>query len=242
MRKILIWGYCNLMLLLYPFKKKINILRDEEMVDYIKNNNLSIIRLGDGEFGLLKLKKDIHYQEYNENLFKEMEELYYNYSINSKYLLSIPYFLLNSVIWFKKMPYGFTACFSRYRLFFMKHYNKHLVYGDAFLFRRGNKKVYEKLWDKEEQIILIHNDVKWAKQLEKEYNIKVNFISIPARNSYDVIDEVEKNIKIVNKDKKNKILISAGPMAKVLAYRLSKIGYIVYDTGHCFDDPLSDKE
>lgn len=33
-------------------------------------------------------------------------------------------------------------------------------------------------------------------------------------------------------------LISAGPMAKVLVYRLASNGYFALDCGHIWDDPL----
>lgn len=225
-------------LYLSPFKTKIKIIKDDEMVDYVKKNNLSIIRYGDGEFRIIESKKGIHYQDFNQKLCDEMEELFYNYSNDSKYLLSVPYFFNESIKWYKKMPYSFTSCFAKCRLFFRKKYNKNMIYGDAFLFKKGNKKIYEELWKNERNLILIHNDIKWAKSLEKEYNIKVDFIEIPKRNAYDEIDNIQNKIKKLNKDKKTKVLISAGPMSKALIYRLAKEGYIIYDTGHCFDEPL----
>ena len=238
MKKVVVWIYCNMKLLISPFKKSINTLSDDEMIDYVKNNCLSIIRYGDGEFRIIETKKGIHYQDFNEKLFSEMEDLFYNYSNNSKYLLSIPCFFKENMFWFKKMPYSFTSCFAKCRLFFRKRYNANLIYGDAFLFKKGNKKVYEKLWKDEKKIILIHNDIKWAKGFEQEYKIDVEFVKVPSKNSYDVIDEIENKIEGINKDKRIKILISAGPMAKALCYRLSNKGFIIYDTGHCFDEPL----
>lgn len=238
MKKIIIKIYCNLKLLLSPFKTNIKIIKDDEMIDYVIKNNLSIIRYGDGEFRIIESKKGIHYQDFNQKLCDEMEELFYKYSIESKYLLSVPYFFNENIDWYKKMPYSFTSCFAKCRMFFRKKYNKNMIYGDAFLFKKGNKKIYEKLWKNEKKLILIHNDIKWAKSLEKEYNIKVDFIEIPKKNSYDKIDNIEKRIKEINENKKTKILISGGPMSKALIYRLSKEEYIIYDTGHCFDEPL----
>ena len=238
MKKIIIKIYCNMKLYLSPFKTKIKIIKDDEMVDYVIKNNLSIIRYGDGEFRIIESKKGIHYQDFNQKLCNEMEELFYNYSDDSKYLLSVPYFFNENIKWYKKMPYSFTSCFAKCRLFFRKKYNKNMIYGDAFLFKKGNKKIYEKLWKNERNLILIHNDIKWAKSWEKEYNIKVDFIEIPKENSYDEIDNIEKRIKEINKNKKTKVLISAGPMSKALIYRLAKECYIIYDTGHCFDEPL----
>ena len=238
MKKIIIWGYCNLKLLLSPFKMKINTLSDNDMIDYVTKNNLSIIRYGDGEFRIIETRKGIHYQDFNEELCNEMEEVFYNYSKDSKYFLSIPCFFKENIFWFKKMPYSFTTCFAKCRLFFRNKHDNDLIYGDAFLFKKNNKKIYEKLWKDEKKIILIHNDIKWAKSLEQEYGIKVEFIKIPSKNSYDVIDKIETKIEKINKNKKTKILRSAGPMAKALCYRLCNKDFIIYDTGHCFDEPL----
>ena len=69
----------------------------------------------------------------------------------------------------------------------------------------------------------------------------VEFIEVPSENSYDKIDSIyDKIIQKLNSSKMEyTILISAGPMAKVLVYRLAKVGIVSYDTGHCFDEPLN---
>ena len=187
---------------------------------------------------LIETKKGIHYQDFNDNLCNEMDKLFKEYSKESKYILCVPYFFNEDIIWYKKMPYSFTTCFAKCRKFFRKKYNRDAIYGDAFLFKKDNKKVYENLWKNEKEIILIHNNIKWAKSLEDEYGLKVDFIKIPGKNSYDVIDDIEQKVYEVNTEKTKKILVSAGPMGKALAYRLSNKGFTVYDTGHCFDEPL----
>jgi len=234
--KILIRTYCNIKLFLSPFKSKIKIIKNDEMINYVIKNKLSIIRYGDGEFRIMNHRKWIHYQCFNQKLCKEMNELFYNYSCKSKYLLSVPYFFNEDIKWYKNMPYSFTACFAECRLFFRKKHIKNMVYGGAFLFRKWNMNIYEKLWENEKELILIHNDIKRAQALECKYKIKVKFIEIPKKNAYNEIDNIEKKIEELNKDN-SKILISAGPMAKALIYRLSE-KYTIYDTGHCFDEPL----
>lgn len=235
--RIIVRTYCNLKLFLSPFKSEIKIIKDDEMIEYVIKNNLSIIRYWDWEFRIMNQKKGIHYQCFDQDLCNEMRELFYNYSNKSKYLLSVPYCFNEDIKWYLKMPYGFTACFAGCRLFFRRKCNKNMVYGDAFLFKRGNKSIYEKLWLNEKEIILIHNDIKRAKVLWREYKIKVKFIKIPKKNAYNEIDNIEKKIKELNWNKRTKILISAWPMAKALIYRLQN-EYTIYDTWHCFDEPL----
>lgn len=47
-----------------------NILSSEETVDEILKNKKSLIRLGDGEFGIFR-GKSIHYQKYSKELMDE---------------------------------------------------------------------------------------------------------------------------------------------------------------------------
>lgn len=69
------------------------------------------------------------------------------------------------------------------------------------------------------------------------------YVEVPNRDSYKVIDKIEEEIISIYDDnqlQKNDtaILISAGPMAKVLVYRLASNGYFALDCGHIWDDPL----
>lgn len=228
--------YCLFLNLLVPFKKKnVKIYCDEQLVDYILKNNKSLVRFGDGEFRIIDKKKGIHYQDYNDKLHKELSDIYFNYDKNSHYILSIPYILNQNVFEFRKNKWEIIDAHSRSRLFFLRTCRRTNIYGDAFLFSLLNESTYSKLWSQEKEVLLIHNDIKFAQIFEKKYGISVKFIGIPSKNAYNVIDDIYNKIYSLNKDKKLKILISAGPMAKPLVNRLANNGFIAYDTGHCFD-------
>ena len=228
---------CWLSLAFSPSEKDLSILSGDETINYVLKNNLSLIRFGDGEFRMMYFGFKIHDQKSDKNLRRELKTIFRGYSKTSKYLLSIPKYYEEDKKWFDSKPYVYTAVNAPWRLLFRMHRKKDMIYGDSYLFGNNEKSAYDSLWKNEKEIILVHNNEKWAKSLEKEYKLKVDFVKIPERNAYDKIDEIEAEIREKNKDSKKKVLISAGPTAKALVYRLSK-EMTLYDTGHCFDRPL----
>lgn len=210
-------------------------------------NKKSIIRLGDGEFRILLNKKGIEYQEYNDSLRNEISQIIKQYSKDSKYLLALPSSMFTkSILWYLKNDNIYVDCFGFYRFYFRYFMKNNVIYGDAFCFSKGNENEYKKLWENCDRILFVHNNKKYAIEFESKYAIKVDFIEIPQKNSYSKIDSIIKEIK--NKLKKMKpntmykILISAGPTAKPIIYRLSKENIIAYDMGHCWDSPLKNPE
>lgn len=245
MKNFFIRMICYFSVISMPFKSRVKFLYDENMVQYILKNQLSLIRLGDGEYNLLLKKSGIKYQKYNKELHKEMQQFMKEYKTkeNQKYLIAVPYLpFSNGIKWYIKNDKKFLMCFGIYRFYFRITANKNKMYGDAMLFREGNKKTYEQLWkNNSDFIIFVHNNEKYAKKFYNEYKIHTYFVKVPNQDSYDKIDEIEKEIveKVEElKNKKVRVLISAGPMAKVLVYRLSRNKIIAYDCGHCWDEPL----
>ena len=240
MKKILIFIRAYFFLLVSPFKSKKTILNSVDTVKFVKKNKKSIIRYGDGEFRIMLTSKNIDYQKASAKLSNDLIKIVDSYNNDSNYLLCLPPFLKENIIWYFLKQSKYTLCFSIWRLFFKKKMKK-MIYGDAFLFKNGNLNVYESLWKDSKNIILVHNNVKWANALKSRYKCNVEFIEVPSENSYDKIDSIyDKIIQKLNSSKMEyTILISAGPMAKVLVYRLAKVGIVSYDTGHCFDEPLN---
>lgn len=225
------------------------ILSSEETVKCVLNQNKSIIRLGDGEFNILK-GKDISYQKYSISLEKDIKKILKEYFKNSKeckYLLCVPKFFMNSngIKLIKKRVY--VSSWSYSRKIFQKEFPQDIVYGDAFLFAKQNKKNYEEIWKmaNKSKCIFIHNNEKYAKDFEKRYKIPTSFIKIEAKNAYEEIEKIRKEIiqKIegINKDD-IMVIISAGPAGKVLVYDLANEGILAIDAGHCWDDPLIDEK
>ena len=236
---------CYIRILLTPFKSKAKVLNRENTPSYIVNNNLSFIRLGDGEFRIMLKKKSIPYQKYSNELRKDLLNILKEYKKqkNNKFLLAVPYEpFARNFIWCIKNDIKYLEHFGLYRLYFRWFMNNKKVYGCALTFEKDNKKNYEKLWKNNQEVIFVHNNEKWAKMFENKYNIKTHFIKIPEKNAYEEINKIEEEIKeklkYIDKNIKYSILISAGPCAKVLVYRLLKSNIIAYDIGHCWDEPL----
>lgn len=228
---------------------KAEILSPEETVDIVLKQNKSIIRLGDGEFNILN-GKDILYQKYSISLEKAIRNILKEYFIKSKdckYIVCVPKFFMscNGIKLIKKRVY--ISSWSYSRKVFQREFPQDIVYGDAFLFAKQNKKTYEKLWKKADKnkCIFIHNNEKYARDFEKNYEIPTSFIKINEKNAYEEIERIEKETiqKIEETNEKDVIvIISAGPAGKVLVYDLTNKGILAIDAGHCWDDPLIDEK
>jgi len=224
--------------------KKAHILSINETCIMAKEYRKSIIRLGDGEFNLLN-NRDIHYQKFSEdlkNILKIIIDEYISNPDNANYLLCMPgeFFNCNGLKLLKRRVYISSWAFSRY--FFKKNYDKDIIYGNSFLFASGNKKIYEQIWleNKIDKVVFVHNKIEYAKEFEEEYGIKTEYVLVPPKNAYEVKEDILKNIKtLINNKEKILVLISAGPCAKYLVYKLALEKVWAIDTGHCWDNPLN---
>ena len=82
-----------------------------------------------------------------------------------------------------------------------------------------------------------------ANLFSKEYNIKkVDYIDIPPMNAYQNIKSIISRIKGIQGYNSEDciILVSAGPAGKIISYNLTLCDCFVIDTGHCWDDPLTE--
>lgn len=225
-----------------------NILCAEDTADFIMSGK-SLIRFGDGEIGIYR-GKSIHYQPYSSELnqaFIKIKETYEKMGDECPYLLALPrkYMKCNGLELCKKRV--LVASWAEARLFFKNSFDLSCLYGDAFLFEKKNKEIYNKIWleVQDREIIFVHNNSIYAREFEATYGLTVTFIECPSKDAFAKIDEIENKIQSVisniikARDKTIiQIVISAGPAGKVLAYRLSLNGYQCIDAGHCWDDPL----
>lgn len=222
-------------------------LSAEETMNQITKRR-SLIRFGDGEFGIYR-QKDIHYQKWSPELqiaFEVIKNEYETNYENCPYLLAVPkrFLSINGFQLMKKRVYVSSWAESRYD--FKKNFRKDIPYGDSFLFERNNRNIYSEIWENEtcpENIIFIHNSKKYAEYFEKTYSKKVTFIQCPSKDAFEKLDELEALVRNMFEEKHwipedAMLTISAGPAGKVLTYRMSKLGYWCIDAGHCWDEPL----
>lgn len=245
--RIKIWISVLYSLSMTFFGVKSNVLDAEDTVQKILEGK-SLIRFGDGEFGIYR-GKNIHYQQYSNDLkekFEEIKETFESEDDTCPYLLAVPKKFIQCA--------GISLCKKRVlvsswaeaRFYFKKNFDLTKTYGDAFLFERKNVSVYEKIWNAEndrKKIIFIHNSEVYAEQFQKKYNRKVWFVQCPSRNAFEKIEElrnaINSLIELHNLGKDEvQIVVSAGPAGKVLVYEFSEKGYQSIDAGHCWDEPL----
>lgn len=246
-RRILIWLRVLRAYILTFSGVKCKILDAEQTVNEILSGK-SLIRFGDGEFGIYS-GRDIHYQPYSNELRKEFDAIKQDFEIdgvNCRYILAVPkkYMQCSGLELGNKRV--LVSSWSDSRLFFKKNFNRELIYGDSFLFEKRNKHIYSKLWTQSEdkrKILFIHNNPEYAESFGKAYNRDVIFYQCPSYDSFRFIDTMLSDIilKIAGHQLNREdvqIVISAGPAGKVLVFHLSKAGYQCIDAGHCWDDPL----
>ena len=223
------------------------ILTSEETVELLINGR-SLIRFGDGEFGIYR-KKNIHYQKWSPELqtaFKEIKNEYEADHEHCPYLLAVPkkFMTVNGFKLMKKRVY--VSSWAESRCDFKKTFRHDIPYGDSFLFDKNYKPVYSRIWESEacpENVIFIHNTQEYAVYFGNTYNKKVTFIQCPPRDAFEELTCLESRVMATMNEnhwlpKDVMLTISAGPAGKVLAYRLSKRGYWCIDAGHCWDNPL----
>lgn len=212
----------------------------KETVELAIKKKKSIIRLGDGEFNVIA-GKGVSYQQKNEKLREDICSLIEEYinSEDSKFILCMPgEFLYPNGI---KLKYKQVVSWAFSRYYFKKNYDTSVIYGDAFLFAKGNEQIYSLLWrgNHVKHIVFAHNNKSYGEKFKKVYKKNTTFIQVPSRDAYDAIDDIEMRIvDSVTAPKDSLILLSIGPCAKVLVKRLADRGYWAIDTGHCWDEPL----
>lgn len=244
-KRVQIWGRVLCSLWKTFGGVKCHVLSAEETVNEIIRGK-SIIRFGDGEFGIYQ-GKDIHYQDWIPELkdeFIQIKKTYEQRKQECPYLLAVPnkFMQVNSMTLLKKRVWA--SSWAEARLFFKQNFDTQLVYGDAFVFEKKNRSIYEKIWGETifSNVIFIHNNEKYAKDFAKKYNKKVTYVKCPSRNAFQelksIVTECENKLLMYEAEKKVQFIISAGPAGKVLAYYFSNKGYQCIDTGHCWDEPL----
>ena len=225
--------------------KRATLLTAEQTAQKALKEGKSLIRLGDGELNALE-GIDVHYQTASTALQAEMKALIEEYLKKGEacgYLLCMPneYLACNGLKLAKKRLW--LASWARFRYYFKKHFDIPVIYGDAFLFAKEYEPIYRALWLEKDGIIFVHNSEQYAKVFNEKYGKEVHFIPVAAQNCYEEIETIvaaiERQIDAVENKQNAVVLISAGPCAKAIVYRLKDRGVQLIDTGHCWDDPLA---
>ncbi len=234
-KSLAMWFYA------YHCNDKAVILTAADTVNYVVKHRCSLIRFGDGEFYLMG-GSSIHYQEFSEAIKNDLALILKSDSeVCSNILICMPkfYFECSGLELLKKRVLFRSWVKPRYM--FKKHYDEKRIYGDAFLFAEKNNEVYKLIWEGTDvkTVLFVHNNPLYASFFKEKYGKEIHFIRVPSNNAYACVDDIYNNIvKFIESNKVDIVLISAGPCAKVLVFRLAKRGVWAIDTGHCWDDPI----
>ena len=222
---------------------KKNILRypklytPEETLDKIISENLSFSRIGDGEFNLC-IKEGNVFNKYDEKLAQMLINITQTGSTN-KCLICLnnyePKTLHRLKMWFV-----YHGVLYLDRIFNAIHFKKD-GYGDAyFLFYTvldGNVQNIKRIntfWENK-KVIFVCNDTSLV--ISDKLNIFKNtiqkeFVYVPSHNAFSLYKDILQKITQFPKD--YVIYLECGPLASVLAYELSAIGYRALDMGNFY--------
>ena len=211
----------------------------DQTLDYIIENQSSIIRFGDGEMDLM-LGKSIPYQVYDENLASQLKEII-SLQSDEKLVIGLPNVFADRS--------NFTPAAEAFWKGHLEHHLKDYVelaradwYGTTFVSRPYIDYVdksqsfsqFEKLkqiWKNED--ILIVEGVTSRSGVGNDLFDGANSIKriiCPSHNAYSRIEEIQE--AVLQYAENRLILCMLGPTAKILSYNLFKKGYRVLDIGH----------
>lgn len=211
----------------------------DESLDFILNNECSVIRFGDGEFILIK-GNWIVYQKRDPKLAAELENIL-RLESSSNLLICIP-----------AMFDGLSNYTASSQNYWRNHLDVHRLYyenictaseyGNAFIFRpymdwqdkSQSAKWFAKLqqlWQDKDLLIVEGETSRSGVGNDLFDNARsIQRIICPATDAYSQIDLIEQTIEKYSENKL--ILLMLGPTAKALVYRLSQKGIRAIDLGH----------
>ncbi|MBU6370954.1 MAG: DUF1792 domain-containing protein [Patescibacteria group bacterium] len=196
---------------------------DAEFAELLRQGK-SIIRLGDGEIGLLHYLP-IHYQKWSPAIRNDFLTIIRSYDKNSPYMLLIPLFVNYSNAELKRI--GKRGVWLPLKVSYEMLFNKGAKYFDAHAFYKDGG--FEKLILPSfgtKKIIVVTNEKTIASLRTSSFNVRVrDYVAAPAENAYEAGGHIEESIMdIIRKSgvpaSEFVVLFSAG-LAKTIIPRLA---------------------
>ncbi|PIT93333.1 MAG: hypothetical protein COU06_00445 [Candidatus Harrisonbacteria bacterium CG10_big_fil_rev_8_21_14_0_10_38_8] len=268
MRQLIIWNnrfrkFLDNPVAIIPFFKKrfyYNLIADnyidkykdtkflsyEQTINEILCNNKSIVRFGDDVFDFL-LGIGLYFnnwkQVYKKDLANKLESVL---ALNNKRLLICfnPEFILKSKKEFIREGIGNEYQYwINSKIFLAKYINKNQIYGRALAFQEKYNKNFPysrvKEYLKTKNLVIVTSKI--CRFNNKNFGETTQYIEGPTSNAWSRYNEIKEqifhSIKKLPKEK-TLILISLGPVSKILILDLTERGYTAWDTGQFFDISL----
>tara|TARA_B100000035_G_scaffold315275_1_gene334900 strand:+ start:3157 stop:4905 length:1749 start_codon:yes stop_codon:yes gene_type:complete len=235
---------------------RFNVMLEDETLDYVIKNNLSVSRMGDGElleiifFGN-DIKHPVSKQKFSEKLREKMISVLKNKN-NNLLLCIVPYFSKeqikrasvrsqSSINIFQTMNQAWYEIMSQ-NLWLQKS-----VYGSTW-FNRCNSKLedsslyfskFKKLYKNKNVILVTGSNVKDIEKFEMFEQAKsITKVDIPQFDAFSEYDKIINECKSKSKQfKKEDVVfhISAGATGTILSSELTNEGYQSLDLGSIFN-------
>ncbi len=228
-----------------PLYKKLNFLSPEETFNYIIDNDSSIVRLGDGEFGLMR-GASVYFNDWRQKFNKDLQRglLEILSSKSSNMIICLPGdHLTKTREELEKIGKGDEFKYwINSKVLLHKYVQKDRVYGSSFAFYPViNTGIdYRKL----KEYFLKKNVIIITSSLERFKDISLgkstHLIEAPKSDGWDKIAEIRTTFhELIKKNnyppKEVLVMVSMGPAAKVFVYELAEEGYTAWDAGQFFD-------
>ena len=218
---------------------QIKVLDNDASLDFIKKNNCSVARFGDGEVDIIN-GKSIPYQVYDSNLAEDLRHILERQS-DQEFLVCLPDVFEHVERYNSSAQLFWNSHFEQYESFYQTELMSDW-YGSTFLSRpyidlvdKSQAKSYfdklKQLWENKDVLIVEGTTSRSGVGNDLFDNAKsIKRIIGPSKNAYSKAKELFEAIQEHGKDKL--VLLMLGPTAKVLAAALSTKGIQAIDLGH----------
>lgn len=216
------------------------ILDGKAAVERIVRERCSLVRFGDGEFGIISGKNHRCYQDYNEVLAERLKQVLQ--SNDEKIIIAIAKNYGDLDIYIEETADGIRNYMTQeIRKLHNSLLEKDKTYYDAYLFKsyfpyrdkENTKKrvdMIKRIWDDRDVVIIEGDKTRTAYGNDLMDNVKsLHRILCPTQHAFGHYDAILEAAKQVGKE--SLILVVLGPTAKPLVYDLAKKGYQAIDLG-----------
>ncbi len=240
-RKIYFWVFFVWPILKYFFPK-ITVLSSIDTLEKIQKTHCSCVRLGDGEFGILRGVAGPGFQKTSDTLRGGLYKVLTNR--DEKILLCVPeafqYKKLHSYT--KRARYHWIAIMCKFFPYLKGNLRQDYFYGNALVTRpyvdQNDKGVaievfnrFKKIFSGRDLIIIEGEKTRFGVGNNLLSGAKsVRRIIAPAKNAFERYREIY--AEATRQPKDSLVLIALGPTAKLLTIDLTQDGFQVLDVGH----------
>ncbi|HEL1908010.1 TPA: SP_1767 family glycosyltransferase [Streptococcus suis] len=217
----------------------IRVLPILESLEFIQENNASVVRFGDGEIDLI-LGHSIPYQAYDKELAGALKTILQMPS-NEQLLVCLPDVFQNLERYNSNARYFWSKHFEQYHAFYEEECQSEW-YGSTFLSRpyidlvdKSQSEHYfaaiKGLWENRD-ILIVEGETSRSGMGNDLFDgaTSVSRIICPSKNAYSSYDQILSAILVHAENRL--VILMLGPTAKVLSYDLTMRGYQAIDLGH----------